>query len=393
MAQTSQMSMTQANTIAEQLIFSQAVETVQKLTTGVGTYNPATNPVITLQPLYAGLIKGFWIHVTATIQNTSSSGTLTLSPYGLGNLFSQIIFTDPNSYQRINTDGFHLNLLNTVRFGTPVGSTKTLTNIEAGYISNMNNVVAPTTIASSTTEAVSYWFYVPIAYSDTDLRGAVYGNILNSSMNLQLTINPNAVSSSTTLTPTAVYYGSTGSVTSITIQAWQVYLNNLPPAQPSLPANFNANGTLVPALDVNTYYQLIKSYPQLQLSANSDSLIPYAPQRSYMSTFLAYINGDQLNSGTDINKIEIEAANLYTFLQGTPQFLALLVENKFNIDLPPAVYYLNRRHSPINTSAYGNMYIKFNPAVVNTGAQVIQYDEFFSFANVTAGAQSIGTGA
>jgi len=390
-----QMSITQANSLAEQVIFANSVEAVQKLTTGVGSYNPANNPVITITPLFAGLIKGFYLKVNATINNTEASGgaSLTLSPFGLSNIFSQIVFTDANSYQRINTDGFHLALLNTVRFGNPLGATRTLDNIDAQYGANFNNVVAPATIAAGASANVQFYLYIPLAYSDSDLRGAVYGNIINSAMSLQLSVNNNAISSSTTLQPTAAYYGATGNISNITITGWQSYLLNLPAYSTAFPASFNANGVLVPALDVNTYYQLIKSYPQLQLTANSDSLLPYAPQRSYLSTLLAYINGTQLNAGSDINYINIESANLFPFLQATPSLLSLITENKMHFDLPPAIYYLNRRHSPINTANYGNMYIKFNPSIVNSGAQIIQYDEFFSYAGVTNSAQAIGTGA
>ncbi len=393
MAVQAQMSLYQANQLAESIIQSQGVEVVQKMVNGVGTYNPSNNPTITLTPLFAGLIKGFWIQVQATITNTSTSSALTLTPFGASNIFSQIIFTDANSLQRINTDGYHLALNNMYRYGTPIGSTRSLNQLYASFGTNSGTVNVPTSIAANSSANIEYWFYVPLAYSDVDLRGIVYGNIINSAMQLQLSINPNAVSSSTTLQPYSVYYGATGNISSITINAWQVYILNLPAYSSNFPAEFNANGILVPALDLSTYYQLIKSYPQLNLSANSDSLIPYAPQRSYLSTTLVYNNGNTLNDGTDINYIYIESANLFSFLQATPQLLALNNENRFRIDLPPGTYYLNRRHSPINTSNFGNMYIKFNPKTVNTGAQVIQYDEFFSFAGVTSNAQSVGTGA
>lgn len=380
--------MASANLAARNYVLSNSVEVIQDVTEGVGTQVPANTPTFTIKPIMSGLIKGLFLEVSASITNSSSTAAINLSNAGIGNLFSSVIFYDTASFMRISTTGAHLVLLNFLRFKNALGSIQTETNLAANLGANFNTVNVPSSIAASSTETVTFYMYVPFSYSPTDLRGSIWGNVSNSSVKLVLNVNPNAVSATDVVN--SAYNGAAGVVNSVTVKAKQVYLLNLPLFQGSgFPAEFNLGGYVAPVNDLSTNYQLVQSSPNLSLADNNTSLIPYAAARSYLSSILVYNNGNVLNPGTDVNTIGIQQANSTVWLQSNPFFQSLLVEMKHGVDLPSGFYLLDRRHSPINTSTYGNMAISFQPSLVNSGAYVNVYDEFFSYT-ATVSSQSIG---
>ena len=399
MAGLSQAQYASANLQARNYVLANSVELIQNINEGVGTFDPASTPVVTIKPKMAGLIKGVFIKIVATVNNTATAAAGTVSPLGAAQMFSSVIFTDTNNIQRINTDGFGLSQNNTLRFGSPLGSQKSFpstTSTLGSYGENYNVVNIPQTLAAGD-NTVTFYLYVPMAYSFDDLRGAMFGDVVNSSSGIQLTFNPNAVTANATLTAGCMYYNVSGSVTSVTITAKQVYQDKLPPFKGSgLPAEFDNGGLALPTADLGTYYQLLKSVPNITLAAGQQSDIPYAPLRSYLTTSLAYINFNgttsntaQISAASDISNIVLGGANEFVWVQSDPDFESLLVNQKYGFDLPIGNYLINRRHSPINTISYGNMYIKITPAVVNAGAYFITYNEYFAFAGVTSQQQAI----
>ena len=110
-------------------------------------------------------------------------------------------------------------------------------------------------------------YEVPLAYSDDDLRGVVYANVVNATMQLQLTINTAGffAAGSTADTTKAVYSSADSSVlgtlTNVTITVYQVYLDQLPVGQ---------NGVVLPVLDMATVYEL-KNTPFTALPNGIDS--------------------------------------------------------------------------------------------------------------------------
>lgn len=394
------------NVSVRNLVLSQSVEKIQISNEATGNYVPSSTPVITLKPIMSGLTKGFWLHVKASIVNLGTN-TLYLCEQGIANIFSEVVVNDPNGERRISTDGFGIVLNNFERFKTAPGSIKTMSGLNSYFGNTLTNTNIPATIATNTasTPAVAdFSMFIPLAYAKHDLRGAIYTNIANAAMNISLRINSSAFSTvaataapvTTGVLPATVYanasaVGSTGAyISNIEITTRQVYLDNLPAYNPAYDPSFNQGGLLLPVGDLSVQYQLLKVQPNLTLSVNNKSLIAYAPQRSYLSTNLIYNNGNTLNPGTDVSQITIEGANKNLFLEADPYFLGLMTENDYEMDLPAGTYYIDRRHSPINTLNYGNMYIGFTPSVVNAGAAIIEYDEVFSYTGITGSAQAIG---
>src|SRR5262249_31586603 len=135
----------------------------------------------------------------------SAAETQTLSKLGPANIFSNVTLNDLSNYTRVNTAGWHLFNLQCMKqafFTGPAGQGKTdfqpapsvfgtaYTNdspVQAKAGSAVVNMPSPVTTA-----ATGRWFYeVPVAYSDSDLRGAIYTSVVSATMYLQMTVNPN----------------------------------------------------------------------------------------------------------------------------------------------------------------------------------------------------------
>ena len=91
----------QQNMQARQLVLKQAYPMVQSIFST--QIQPNTQPNLQVPPQNVGLIRGFLVKLSATITNPAAgSSQLNITPFGLGNLIQNFIFTDLQNYQRIN---------------------------------------------------------------------------------------------------------------------------------------------------------------------------------------------------------------------------------------------------------------------------------------------------
>lgn len=372
-----QMSPYQQNDLARQLILQQALERIQSVFSQ--SVNPANNNnVINVQPRNVGLIKGFIVDVNATVSNTGTA-TATLTSLGALCALSNVTYTDLDNNTRINTTGYHIGLVNSARSKRPYNVALTPDSAPVGYGNNLNVMSASSTIASGASGSVQMRYYVPLAYSDSDLKGAVYGSVVNATQNLQLTVNPQFISANAA-NPTGVYEGSAGSVTNVSVDVYQVYLDQLPVGKNGAP--------VLPLLDLSTVYEL-KNTQLGSIAANQDYPIPYSNFRSFLSTFLIYNNGGTLNPGTDINYFTLQSANYTNIFKYSPFINAMMNRNDIGTDYPSGVYYFSSRKKPIDTNQYGNMELIVNPSLVNAGAQFLIGYEDFALVNVLGNAGSL----
>jgi hypothetical protein len=208
---------------------------------------------------------------------------------------------------------------------------------------------------------------VPLAYSQTDLRGALYAGVVNATMNLQLTINTAAFVAAGQDATQAVFSGNVGTVGNVQINVYQHYLDQLPQTQA---------GPVLPMMDLQTFYD-IKNTSVNGLTVTQDYPIPYANYRSFLSTFFIFDNGGTLNAGTDLNYVALQSANYTQLFKLSPTELSLMSLIQFGIDYPTGVYYVSHRNRPINTNQYGNMELVLNPSTVNANAQILVGYEAF----------------
>lgn len=337
-----------------------------------------TGQVINIPLRNVGLVKRLVIEVTGSVAQGAAE-IQSLTKYGLANIFSNINVTDLSNYQRVNTAGWHLTNLATLRRQGPYGASF-LNDSPINYGSNMLVQNCPAQITA--VKPFRFFYEVPLAYSDTDLRGAIYAAVVNATWNLQVTVNPSFFVATGADATLAAFQSSTaqlGVLTSLIITVFQVYLDQLP---------FSGPNPVLPLFDLATGY-LITNTNQVGLTVGQDFPIQYPNFRQILSTMFIYDNGGSNNPGTDLNYIGIQAANLVFLLKADPFAIALKLRNTIGDDFPAASYAIETRMQPINTTAYGNMQLVLNPSVVNANANVLMGLEMLGIINQVANAGSL----
>lgn len=350
------------NLAARQACIRQGVDMWQSIfqstfATGAGT-------VLNIPLRNVGLVKRLIVRVAMQVQ--ANGLTFNLTPFGPSNIFSNITFTDLSNQTRINTAGWHLTMISSAKRRRVWGASAT-TDTPFGFGNNFTSVNAsPAQITTNpVVNNVFAFFEIPFAYTDMDLRGAIYANVTNATFNLQLTVNPSFFVTSAQDPTLAVYQSTTGSaaglIPNMTVQVYQNYLDQLPIGQ---------NGVILPQLDLSTAY-LLNNTPVGGLVANQDNPIPYANFRDFMSTVAIFDNAGVLNVGSDVAFWSIQSANFTNILKLDPFTAALLTRLILEDDPPKGTYYFDHRSKPISTIQYGNMQLILNPSTVTSNASVV----------------------
>lgn len=390
MSSAAQPSPAQVNAMARSLIKAKAVPMLQQIfnaTYGAAantTDVSATQPVVNVIPRNVGLIRGFWVKAVI-IYNNGSGQTATLSDFGPANILTQIQFNDLNNNTRIQTTGWHVDFINSIKARRPYGaaiirggsgSTTGGYDTPINYGANFGSsyvTYAPATIAngaSASNSTVTMWWYVPLAYSPDDLRGSVYANVVNATMQLNLTFNTRSGVLATADSTQAVYTLAAGATASLfvaaqaTIVVYQDYLDQIPAGQA---------GPILPVLDLATIYEL-KNTIVTAITPNNDFPVQYSNFRDFLSTVAVYVNtgssGARAN-GTDVNSWALQSANFTNIWKLEPGLIATRTRNHLTADMPPGAYYFGSREKPISTTQYGNMQLVLNALTANAGAYML----------------------
>lgn len=391
------MSPQQANMVARNLIlrggqigntyYPPAIDVWQpqnpNLPSGVGP-----GSVLTFQLRNVGLVKRLVIQFTATITNPAGP-TQNLTKWGLANLVSNVTFFDLGNNQRINTTGWHLTAVATAKRRRVFGAAYT-SDTPLGYGNNNNRVMyAPASIASGTATEVDFMLEIPFVKNDADLRGAIFADVTQATMQCQITLNPQMFVANTADPTLAVYQSTTAvlpTISAISINYWQNYLDQLPRAQNGAP--------ILPALDLGTAYLLNNTASGLPV-ANQDNGVAFVNSRTYESVVFGYDNNGTLNvNGSDLNYVQLQSANFTNLLNLNGKVLSLMERNVIMDDFPAGMHYLDFRHRPIDTNQYGNMQLVINPSSVTGAGAVFLYGwEAFGIIGLVNQGGSIPMGA
>lgn len=387
--QAGNMNAQQQNALARSLITGRAIKMTQNIYSN--TVNPQTQTQVQIPFRNVGMVLGFWVDIAIAAAAPGVGNTYTLTPFGPANVLSQILVTDLNNNVRIQTAGWHLHFVNTAKKGSPFGVSRTNTSYPIAYGVNWANAfAAPTTVTGASGATIYMRYWVPLAYSDFDLRGAMYMNVVNATAYLQLNITPgaNAFVASGTDATLAVYQASGGTPTSnwgttATINVYQVYYDQLPMAQNGAP--------VLPMLDLATIYEL-KNTAYTGMVTGQDFPIPYSNFRDFLSTFVVWDNGGTLDVGVNTQAWKLQSANFTNIFNISPNLAAFIARNEIQDDYPAGTYYFPSRNKPISTVQYGNMELVLTPTgTVNSGAQVLVGYEDFALVNTLVGAASLNT--
>jgi P3 major capsid protein len=389
------------NQLQRQAVLSASVEMTQQIFSQ--TYaTPANSNVINIVPRNVGLIKRFIVEISGTVTNTHASNDISLTDFGLANLLSQVVFSDLNNNVRIQTQGWHLNVVASAKYRRPyaggfagditvTGSypQTTLDNGNKGATYPVLQSKATVVHGGSNATPVRMVFEIPLAYSDHDLRGAVYANVINATQNLQLTLNNNWLATGTADDTFAVYSGAgsavTGTLTNVTVTVYQMYLDQLPVAQ--------QGGLILPTLDLSTIYEL-KNTQFSAINTAADFPIPYANFRDFLST-TAIFNDSGIAGGrtigTDVNYWALQSANFTNIWKIDPLLAAQFARMVMQQDVPAGCYYFSSRRKPINTINYGNMELILNASTAGAGAYcAIGWEDFAQVNTLTTAGSLAG---
>lgn len=378
-----QLSPQQLNALQRQAVLASAVQMEQGIYSQ--TVVPANVPVVLIQPRNVGFHKSYLVWFTLTIQNSDAANALTLTQLGLSNVFSNVTFTDLSNNQRINTSGWHLTMLNAIRHRKPYASGFAgFANQMFGLGENFPVIQAPATIAASSTATVSGYLGIPLTYSDDDLRGGVYANVVNAVMQLALTWNPRFFVAAGQDSTLAVYKGTTSAaITSAQITVYQDYLDQLPQGP---------QGVVLPSLDVSTIYD-IKMSQFSNIPSGQEFTAQYANFRSFLSTFAIFNHDGSADAGrtngSDVNYWALQAANFINFWKLDPYSLAMRTRQIWSTDFPVGVYYTSSRKRPISTVQYGNVELVLNPKTSTVNSYMLVGWESFSLINTLTQAGSL----
>lgn len=328
--------------------------------------SPGPGSVLTFYVRNVGLVKRLVVRFKATV-TAGATSQQNLTPWGLANLVSNVTFFDLGNNQRINTTGWHLTAVATAKRRRVFGAAYT-SDTPLGY-GNINNRVmyAPSNIAATVASEIDFQLEIPFVKNDTDLRGAIFADVTQATMQVQITLNPNMFVSSTA-DPTLAMYQSAGSdlatLSNLSVQVYQNYLDQLP----------RIGGVpILPEMDIGTAYLLNNSASGLPV-ANQDNGAAFVNSRTYESVTFAYDNNGTLNAnGTDLNYVSLQSANFTNIYNLDAKMLGLMCRNAIMDDFPKGMYYLGFQHRPIDTNQYGNMQLVINPSSVGGSGAVILY--------------------
>ena len=379
----------QLNRQQRAMVLAAAVPMKQQIFSQTLTASQAAGQApISIAPRNVGLVRKFIIEIAGTFNNLAGAAA-NITDIGLANLLSQVVFTDLQNNQRIQTTGWHLHFIKSAkhRWANAAALLETAL-IQAGVMgNNFGVIVAPTAVATGTSPAFRMVFEVPLAYSDEDLRGSVYMNVVNAVANLQLTINPAFMAANSTDSTSAVWKSTgatlTSSLSNVTVTVYQEYLDQLPRSK-GIP--------ILPALDLSTIYEL-KNTTFTGFVANNEFPIPYANFRDFLSTILIFNDNPAADAGrvggTDVNYFAQQSANFTNLFKVDPLEQARLARELLMMDMPLGCYYFSSRKRPISTVNYGNMELIVNPITAAAGAYGLVGFEDFSLVNALTQAGSL----
>lgn len=377
------------NMLARQAVVGNSIKMTQQIFSQ--SVDPATQNVINVTGnsiRNVGLLLGFIVEVSGNI-HSAAVGDLTRTNFGNANMVQQFRYDDLSNYTRIQVPGWYLALLNSVRQGFGFGGVYA-NNIPMGYGANYPVYDGESTVtAGAGDEAIRMMYYVPIAYSDTDLRGAIWMSTVSATSNLQITLNQTPVVSSAGNPLTAIYQGGAAIVGAtwsgnVTVTVYQVYLDQVPRMQNGAP--------ILPMQDLNVVYEL-KQTTFTTPTSGQDFPMAYSNFRSFLSTTAVFDNGGSFVAGTNVNYWSLASANFTNIWKVTPEIAALLSRQSIMTDFPSGTYFFESRNIPINTINYGNMELNLNATgSVSATARVLVGYEAFALVSQVVGASSLAGG-
>lgn len=381
--QQQQQNLMMANMQARQAVLQNAFPVVTQVDSQ--TFDPASRNQYDISGTNVGIVTGFTLQVKARIKNNHATESVTLTDLNVANLLQRVEYYDPNNQRHIATDGWHIALVNTVKGQKPFGGVG-VTDTPIKYGDNYKIIDAAETIAAGASADVIFYYWIPLAYSDIDLTGAVFANVAQSKQRLhvEFATNSTAFAAADGDKFKAIYAGGGSSacvIEQMSYACYQHYFDQLP----------SMNGAyIVPQLDLSTLYLLENSVVS-GMTPNTDFQIQYGNLYRYLSTVVAFDNGGVFNAGSDINHLGLQTANYAFYRKSDPETWNLVTRKLLNTDLPKGIYLSESRAKPIYTLATGNQTFILNAKTVAQNARAYFATESFVTATTLVNVGTVAT--
>lgn len=296
----------------------------------------------------SGIMLSVDLHVSATLNITA---TATGNPIGAAGLIQNIQTLDWYGNVRTNVSASRLQSLNAYRQGRPYDAVPT------GFSYDTANLLYTLPTAINSAANLNFQIHLPFAQGGGSLAGAMLTQTSNGSCSIVL--QPVAALVSAT-NPQAPYSAGTIALTNITVTPYFRYL---------MPLSF-APQTL-PLLSLSTAYSVQEIQTPQNLTVGTQNFTNFPAARTIWSQILDYVNGSQMNFGSDITSLSIIVNGATPVKYWTPRSKLIEQRNLLGADDIPGRYYFPYRSRPINTATFGSYQLEVTPSVVNSGASLI----------------------
>jgi hypothetical protein len=317
-----------------------------------------------------GILTGVTLDVSVPV--TIATAALVQSMFGPYNLLNRIKYTDFSGVDRVNTSGFALWALNSIRSADLKGSAIATANLDNMGVIDTNILSFPKATGE---QSINFQLYIPIAYDQhNDLRGAVLAQTTLGDHYVTLqTANALLATADgdTYMSPYDVGTTGTGTAGTVTVTAYQHYI------QPQT----NDPG-LLPLIDLSTVYAIDGNFIDTSnIAAGMPKYLNFPNNQAVLSALFIFDNGGVGTvDGGDITKISLIANSNTIFREYSPRFLRGMMRDTIGSDLAAGTYYMGSRRQPILTQLFGNVQAKFDIASVAAAGPVqfiSQYESFY----------------
>lgn len=293
----------------------------------------------------SGIMLSVDLHVVASINITA---TATANQIGAAGLIRNISTYDWYGNVRTNVSASRLQSLNGYRQGRPYNRIPNTLNYDtANLLYNL-----PTAIANNVN--IDFEIHIPLAQGGGSLAGALLTQTSNGTCSISLQTIAALVNAND---PTAPYSAGTITFNSITVTPTFRFL---------MPLSF-APQTL-PLLSLSTAYAIQEIQTPQNLAVGSENLTNFPAARTIYSQIMDYVNGTQMNFGSDISSIAIIINGATPLKTWKPHDKLLEQRNLLGADDISGRYYFPYRSRPVNTNTFGSYQLQVTPTVVNSGA-------------------------
>lgn len=383
MAQTTTISPDQLNQAARAAIYSLAKPIEQKIATRAisGAVVAGENTMVQ-NPLQVGFLRSFILVVKGTVNNTGSTA-VTLSPFGVDNLLTNVTFADFTGNPRHNASGRMFSYVEALKYRRIPGAALTSDSV-SGFGSIIASNSAPLTIAAGASATVSRVFEIPVMQDNgMNMAGGLWLGVNNQSTLLSWTINANPIVAAGVDPLNALYVGGAGNLSDVSVECYQRYWTNVP-------TDTKTGNPILPPGDVSTAYMIQESNSGMSFAAGQDASWNYPTFSRLLSTIMTFDNGGVFNPGTDINNIALRVSNYSVVREGSPALFSRMTRDIIGADTPAGVYCVSSRQHPLAVTQYPALQLTMNPSTVNNGAFALMGTELLRPVTYMASASGVG---